>query len=101
MIFAPGYYHIGNDGVMVGFYNNDKHNLIPNLKSEPVMNEKKSVYKSYLLRICSDETHQMRRVIVTRVNEAKEQHYFTTLDDLMIFLLQEIESPSKGELPMG
>lgn len=56
------------------------------------MTEKKAVYKSFLIRICSDETRQMRRVTVTRINEAEKQHYFTNLDDLMIFLLQEMEN---------
>lgn len=64
------------------------------------MASKKAKYKSYLIRISSDEAHQMRQVMVTRINEAGEQHHFTTLDDLMIFLLQETEPPSKGELPI-
>ena len=58
------------------------------------MTEKKAVYKSFLIRICSDETQQMRRVTVTRINEAGEQHSFTSLDGLMIFLLQEMENPA-------
>ena len=41
----------------------------------------------------------MRRVMVTRINEAGEQHCFTNLDDLMIFLLQEIETlPKRGAM---
>ena len=68
-------------------------------KSGLAMTENKAVYKSFLIRICSDEVHQMRRVKVTRISEAGEQHYFTNLDDLMIFLLQEIEIPPKGAWP--
>ena len=70
------------------------------LTLEPVMTEKKAVYKSFLIRIYSDETHQMRRVMVTRISEAREQYYFTNLDDLMMFLLKEMENRSRGELPM-
>ncbi len=58
------------------------------------MTEKQAVYKSFLIRICTVETRQMRRVMVTRIGEAKEQHYFTNLDDLMIFLLHEMENSS-------
>jgi hypothetical protein len=64
------------------------------------MTENNAVCKSFLVRICSDEAHQMRRVMVTRISEAGEQYYFANLDDLMIFLLQEMENPMKGELPM-
>ena len=64
------------------------------------MPEKKAVYKSFLIRICSDEAHRIRWVMATRISETGEQHYFVTLDDLMIFLLQEIEILSKGGQPM-
>ena len=56
------------------------------------MTERKAVYKSFLIRICTDETQQMRRVTVARINEAGEQYSFTSLDGLMIFLLQEMEN---------
>ncbi len=58
------------------------------------MTEKQTVYKSFLIRICTVETRQMRRVMVTRICETREQHCFTNLDDLMIFLLQEMENSS-------
>ena len=64
------------------------------------MTGKKAVYKSFLIRICCVESRQMWRITVTRINEAEEQFYFLNLDDLMIFLLQEIEGPSKGKSPM-
>ena len=73
-------------------------NLI--LTLDLVMTEKKAVYKSFLIRICTGEAHKMRRVIVTRVSEAEEQYYFSNLDDLMMFLLKELENCSKGELPL-
>jgi len=38
--------------------------------------------------------------MVTRINESGEQYYFATLDDLMMFLLKELESRSNGELPI-
>jgi len=65
-----------------------------------VMTERKAVYKSFLIRIYASETHKMQRVTVTRVSEAGEQYYFSNLDDLMMFLLKEFDSPSKGELPL-
>ena len=73
-------------------------NLI--LTLELVMTQKKAVYKSFLIRICISEAHKIRRVIVTRVSEAGEQYYFANLDDLMMFLLGEMENRSKGESPM-
>ncbi len=65
-----------------------------------MMPENPAIYKSFLVRIWGDEANSKWRVMVTRINETGEHHYFTTLDDLMIFLLKEIESPSKGEQPM-
>lgn len=65
------------------------------------MPEKSTIYKSFLIRIWSGETDQTRRVMVTRISESGEQYYFANLDDLMIFLLQEMEGPSKGELLIG
>ena len=62
------------------------------------MTEKKAVYKSFLIRICHDEAQQTRRITITRINEAGEQHSFTSLDGLMIFLLQEMENPA-GSTP--
>jgi len=82
----------GNDWVMVSSYNDASCYLSETL--ELMMTEKKAVYKSFLIRICSDEMQQMRRVTVTRINEAGEQHSFTCLDELMIFLLQEMENPA-------
>jgi hypothetical protein len=82
----------GNDRVMVGSYSDDSYNL--NSALELMTTEKKAVYKSFLIRICRDETRQLRRVTVTQINEAENQHYFMNLDDLMIFLLQEMENPA-------
>ena len=65
------------------------------------MPAKPAIYKSFLIRIWSGETHQTQRVMVVRISENNEQYYFTTLDDLMIFLLQEMEGPSKGALSMA
>ncbi len=64
------------------------------------MTKKKAVYKSFLIRIYASETRKMQRVTVTRVSEAGEQYNFTNLDDLMMFLLKEMENRSKGELPL-
>lgn len=84
----------GNDRVMGSAYNDVSCYLNETL--ELMMTEKKAVYKSFLIRICSDETQQMRRVTVTRINETGEQHSFTCLDGLMIFLLQEMENPAQS-----
>jgi hypothetical protein len=64
------------------------------------MPAKSTIYKSFLIRIWSDEPDQSWRVMVTRIGESDEQYYFANLDDLMIFLLQEMKGPSKGEPPM-
>lgn len=64
------------------------------------MTKKKEAYKSFLVRLWGNETGQKRRITVVRITEAREQYHFTTLDDLMIFLLQEMEGPPKGGLPM-
>lgn len=55
------------------------------------MAPKKVVYKSYIIRICCEDAQQKKRITVTRINETQKQYNFTSLDDLMIFLLQEIE----------
>lgn len=39
--------------------------------------------------------------MVTRINESGEQYYFANLDDLMMFLLKEMEDRSKGGVPYG
>ena len=77
---------------MVSSYNGDSCYLNETL--ELMMTKKKAVYKSFLIRICRDEAQQMRRVTVTRVNATGEQYSFTSLDGLMIFLLQEMENPA-------
>ena len=59
-----------------------------------------AIYKSFVIRIWSDKAGSKRRVMVTRIDEGGEQYYFANLDDLMIFLLHEMEAPSKGEAPM-
>ena len=64
------------------------------------MPNKPVIYKSFLVRIWSDEANSKWRVMVTRISEASDPLYFSSLDDFMIFLLQEIEGPSKGGLPM-
>ena len=65
-----------------------------------MMTKKKEAYKSFLVRLWENETAQKRRIMVTRITEAREQYHFTTLDDLMIFLLEEMDTLSKGELSM-
>ncbi|MCB0155102.1 MAG: hypothetical protein KDF65_09905 [Anaerolineae bacterium] len=65
-----------------------------------MMPEKSTIYKSFLIRIWSGETDQTRGVMVTRISEHGEQYYFANLDDLMMFLLEEMDTLSKGELPM-
>ena len=92
--------HCGNDGVMVGLYDDGSYNLSLTAENSLVMTEIKAVYKSFLIRIYIDEAHQMRRVMATRIGETEKQHHFFTLDDLMIFLLQEIEIPPKGGQPL-
>ena len=72
-----------------------------NLEKRRMMPAKPTTYKSFLIRIWSGETHRTPRVMVTRINESGEQYYFANLDDLMIFLLKEMEDRSKGELPMS
>jgi hypothetical protein len=56
--------------------------------------DKSVIYQSFLIRIWSDETGSQRRIMVTRVGASKQQYYFANLDDLMMFLLQEMEKPS-------
>ena len=72
-----------------------------NFEKRLTMPTKHTMYKSFLIRIWSGETHRTPRVMVTRINESGEQYYFANLDDLMIFLLKEMEDRSKGELPMS
>ena len=62
---------------------------------------KKDFYKSFLLRIWCDEISQIRRVVVTHINKNGEQEHFSTIDELMIFLLHEIDSSpgDGGETP--
>ena len=71
-----------------------------NFEKRLTMPTKPTTYKSFLIRIWSGETHRKARVTVTRINESGEQYHFASLDDLMMFLLREIENQSKGELPM-
>ena len=72
-----------------------------NFEKRLTMPAKPTTYKSFLIRIWSGETHRTPRVMVTRINESGEQYYFANLDDLMMFLLKEIEIRSEGELPMS
>lgn len=65
-----------------------------------MMPAKPTIYKSFLIRIWSGEAHRPLRIMVTRINESGEQFYFANLDDLMMFLLKEMDDQSKGELPM-
>lgn len=58
------------------------------------MSDKPANYKSFLIRIWSDKAGSKQRVMVTRIDETGEQYYFATLDDLVIFLLQEMEKPA-------
>lgn len=71
------------------------------LEKRLTMPTKPTMYKSFLIRIWSGETHRKARIMVTRINESNEQYYFANLDDLMMFLIKEVENQSKGELPMG
>jgi hypothetical protein len=59
------------------------------------MSAKKVLYKSYLIRICNNESSQTQRVVVTRINEEGEQENFTSIDELMIFLLYEMDEPKE------
>ena len=60
------------------------------------MSDKPGIYKSFLIRIWSDKAGSKRRVMVAPVDGAGQQLYFANLDDLMIYLLQEMEEPAKG-----
>ncbi|MCB0210455.1 MAG: hypothetical protein KDJ52_14045 [Anaerolineae bacterium] len=60
------------------------------------MADKTGLYKSFLIRIWSDKVGSKRRVMVAPVDGAGQHYYFANLDDLMIFLLQEMEAPTKG-----
>ncbi len=84
----------GNDRVMVAIYDDHSSPLIFNLKSEAMGSEKSVIYKSFLIRIWSDDTGSKQRVMVTRIDEAGKHYYFVNLDDLMMFLLQEMEKSS-------
>jgi hypothetical protein len=35
--------------------------------------------------------------MVTRINKSGEQYYFANLDDLMMFLIKEMENQLKGD----
>lgn len=87
-----------NDEVMIDSYYDGNYKLISIQEQE--MTKKNAVYKSFLLRICTLDTRQIQQVKVTRISEDGEQLYFSNLDDLMIFLLQETEDSAKGELPL-
>ena len=54
------------------------------------MCEKKMVYKSFLVRIADDGADLKRRITVIRIGQAGEERHFTSLDDLMIFLADEL-----------
>lgn len=61
------------------------------------MRRKKDFYKSFLLRIWCGEINQIQQVVVTHINKSGDQVHFKTIDELMIFLLQEIETPPKED----
>ena len=56
--------------------------------------EKSVIYKSFLIRIWRDEAGSKLRVMVRRIDEDGKQYYFANLDELMMFLLQEMEKLS-------
>ena len=56
--------------------------------------EKSIIYNSFLIRIWRDEASSKQRVVVTRIDEDGKQYYFANLDELMMFLLQEMEKLS-------
>jgi hypothetical protein len=57
------------------------------------MPEEKTSYKSFIFRICGDEAQQVKWITMARINKEEKTHYFTDLDNLVIFLLQEVGSP--------
>ena len=83
----------GNGEVMIYEYGKTIITCIPNLKSGFMMRRKKDYYKSFLLRIWRDEIDQVRRVEVTPINKNDERARFSTIDELMIYLLQETDTP--------
>lgn len=85
---------LGNDRVTIAIYDDHSSPLILNPKSEAMGSDKPIIYKSFLIRIWSDETGSQRRIMVTRVDASDQQYYFANLDDLMMFLLQEMEKLS-------
>ena len=56
--------------------------------------EKSVIYKSFLIRIWRDKAGSKQRVMVKRIDENGKPYYFANLDELMMFLLQEIENLS-------
>ena len=63
------------------------------------MPEKQGLYKSFLIRIWSDKASSKLRVMVAPIDGVGQHYYFANLDDLMMFLLQEMEDPAKGGAP--
>lgn len=64
------------------------------------MAEKHIPPKSFLIRISGHTTNSKRRIMLVRVSQTKEHHYFASLDELMIFFLQEFEQFPKGAVCM-
>jgi hypothetical protein len=89
----------GNDRLTVAIYDDQSSPLILGLKSEAMGSDKPAIYKSFLIRIWSDETRSQRRIMVIQVDASDRQYYFANLDDLMMFLLQEMEELSEGGSP--
>ena len=63
------------------------------------MAEKQIPTQSFLIRITVDATN-VCRIMLVRVSYNKEHHYFTSLDELIIFFLQEFEQLQRGEVYM-
>ena len=59
------------------------------------MAETQTSTQSFLIRI-SGGTISSRRIMLVRVSQHEEKHYFTSLDDLLIFLLQEFDQLQTG-----
>ena len=64
------------------------------LKSVAMGSDKPIIYKSFLIRIWRDEAGSQRRIMVIQLDASDRQYYFANLDDLMMFLLQEMEKLS-------
>ncbi|MEM7344771.1 MAG: hypothetical protein AAF485_11040 [Chloroflexota bacterium] len=59
------------------------------------MAEKQTSTQSFLIRILGS-TDSPKRIMLVRVSQQQERHYFISFDDLMIFLLQEFDQRQEG-----